>query len=111
FRWFSWLSGVPTPWLILAAGGTGFWLVWDSVGLFVATMVAEWFGALPGFDPALVRNFLDADAVSDRLFSLLIFLHIGVSLALLLAMWLHVKRLTRPRTNASRAVLLGTLVT
>src|SRR5690606_39188848 len=36
-------------------------------------------------------------------------LHIGVSLVLLLAMWLHVKRLTRPRTNASRAVLIGTL--
>ncbi len=109
FRWFTWLSGVPTPWLILAAGGIGFWLVWDTVALFVATSIAEWFAVLPGFDAALARNFLDAGAVSDRLFSLLIFLHIGVSLALLLAMWLHVKRLTQPRTNASRAVLLGTL--
>lgn len=109
FRWFTWLTGVPTPWLILAAGGIGFWLVWDAVALFVATAIAEWFGALPGFDPALVRNFLDAGSVSDRLFSLLVFLHIGVSLALLLAMWLHVKRLTQPRTNASRAVLFGTL--
>ncbi|MDT3677266.1 MAG: hydrogenase iron-sulfur subunit [Burkholderiaceae bacterium] len=109
FRWFTWLTGVPTPWLILAAGGIGYWLVWDTVALFVATAVAEWFGVLPGFDSALVRNFLDAGAVSDRLFSLLIFLHIGVSLALLLAMWLHVKRLTQPRTNASRAVLVGTL--
>lgn len=109
FRWFTWLTGIPTPWLILASGGIGFWLVWDTVALFVATAITEWFGVLPGFDPALVRNFLDSDAVSDRLFSLLIFLHIGVSLALLLAMWLHVKRLTQPRTNASRTVLLGTL--
>jgi len=109
FRWFTWITGVPTPWLVLAAGGIGFWLVWDTVALFVATAIAEWFAVLPGFDAALVRNFLDAGAVSDRLFSLLIFLHIGVSLALLLAMWLHVKRLTQPRTSASRAVLLGTL--
>lgn len=109
FRWFTWFTGVPTVWLILAAGGIGFWLIWDSVALFVATAITEWFGVLPGFDPALVRNFLDAGAVSDRLFSLVLFLHIGVSLALLLVMWLHVKRLTRPRTNASRAVLLGTL--
>ncbi|MCO5100387.1 MAG: hydrogenase iron-sulfur subunit [Burkholderiaceae bacterium] len=109
FRWFTWLTGVPTPWLVLIAGGIGYWLVWDTVALFVATAVAEWFGALPGFDSAMARNFLDAGAVSDRLFSLLIFLHIGVSLALLLAMWLHVKRLTRPATNASRAVLLGSL--
>src|SRR5690606_329879 len=109
FRWFTWFTGVPTVWLILAAGGIGFWLIWDSVALFVATAITEWFGVLPGFDPALVRNFLDAGAVSDRLFSLVLFLHIGVSLALLLVMWLHVKRLTRPRTNASRSVLIGTL--
>lgn len=109
FRWFAWLTGIPTPWLILIAGGTGLWLIWDTAALFLAIIVAEWFGALPGFDPALARNFIDADAVSDRLFSLLIFLHIGVSLVLLLAMWLHVQRLTRPRTNASRAVLFGTL--
>ncbi len=109
FRWFTWLTGVPTPWLILAAGGVGYWLVWDTVALFIATGVGEWFGTLPGFDAALVRNFLDADAVSDRLFSLLIFLHIGISVFLLFAMWLHVKRLTQPRTNASRIVLFGTL--
>ena len=36
------------------------------------------------------------EAVSDRLFSLLIFLHIGLPLALLAAMWLHVARLAKP---------------
>lgn len=110
FRWFTWLTGMATPWLILAAGGVGFWLIWDSVALFVATLITEWFGVLPGFDPALVRNFLVADAVSDRLFSLLLFLHIGVSLVLLLVMWLHVKRLTHARTNARRRVALATLL-
>jgi len=109
FRWFTWLTGMATPWLILAVGGVGFWLVWDTVALFVATLITEWFGVLPGFDPALVRNFLVADAVSDRLFSLLMFLHIGVSLVLLLVMWLHVKRLTFARTSAGRGVALATL--
>ena len=109
FRWFTWLTGRATPWLILAVGGVGFWLVWDTVALFVATLITEWFGVLTGFDPALVRNFLVADAVSDRLFSLLMFLHIGVSLVLLLVMWLHVKRLTFARTSAGRGVALATL--
>lgn len=109
FRWYSWISGVPTLWLILGSGVIGYWLVWDDLGLFVATATAEWFGVLPGFGPALVRNFIAAEAVSDRLFSLIAFLHIGLPLALLLAMWAHVQRITRPRTSVSRALALWML--
>lgn len=110
FRAFTWLTGVPAVWLIVAAGAIGYWLVWDSLALFVATAIAEAFGALPGFDVALVRNFVDEAAVSDRLFSLLMFLHIGVSLGLLLVLWLHVQRLARPRTNPALPLAVGTLV-
>jgi ferredoxin/coenzyme F420-reducing hydrogenase delta subunit len=109
FRWYSWISGVPTLWLAIASGVVGYWLVWDSVAQFVAIATAEWFGVLPGFGPDLVRNFIEAQAVSDRLFSLLIFLHIGLPLVLLLVMWAHLQRLTRPRTNTSRAVAAWTL--
>lgn len=109
FRWYSWVSGVPTLWLIVGSGAIGYWLVWDELALFVATAMAEWFGALPGFGPALVRNFIATEAISDRLFSLVAFLHIGLPLALLLAMWAHVQRLTRPRTGVSRALALRTL--
>jgi Pyruvate/2-oxoacid:ferredoxin oxidoreductase delta subunit/coenzyme F420-reducing hydrogenase delta subunit len=109
FRWYSWVSGVPTLWLAVAAGVIGYWMVWDTVALFVATATTEWFGALPGFGPALVRNFIAAGAVSDRLFSLVVFLHIGVPLVLLLLMWAHVQRLTQPQTGASRAVALWSL--
>lgn len=109
FRWYSWVSGVPTLWLAVASGVVGYWLVWDDVALFVATASTEWFGVLPGFGAGLVRNFVTDAAVSDRFFSLAIFLHIGLPLALLLTMWAHVQRLTRPRTGASRAVALWTL--
>ncbi len=104
FRWFSWVSGVPTLWLAAASGVIGYWLVWDEVAQFVGIAVTEWFGALPGFGPALVRNFIADEAMTDRMFSLLVFLHIGVPLALLLAMWIHVQRLTRPATMATRAL-------
>ncbi len=104
FRWFSWVSGVPTLWLALGSGVIGYWLVWDELAQFVAIGVTEWFGALPGFGPSLVRNFIGQEAMTDRLFSLLVFLHIGVPLALLLAMWAHIQRLTRPATGVSRRV-------
>lgn len=109
FRWYSWVSGVPTLWLVVGSGAIGYWLVWDELGLFVATATAEWFGALPGFGPALVRNFIATEAVSDRLFSLVAFLHIGLPLALLLVMWVHIQRITRPRTGVSRGLALWTL--
>jgi len=109
FRWYSWVSGVPSLWLLVAAGAGGYWLVWDTLAQFVATTTTEWFGVLPGFGPSLVRNFVTDEALSDRLFSLLLFLHIGLGLILLLAMWAHVQRLTRPRTMTTRAVALWTL--
>ncbi len=109
FRWYTWLTGVPTLWLAAASGVIGYWLVWDELAQFTGVAVTEWFGALPGFGPALVRNFIADAAMSDRFFSLLVFLHIGVPLVLLLAMWIHIQRLARPRTVTSRAVTLWTL--
>ena len=109
FRWFSWVSGVPTPWLLVASGVTGYWLVWDEVAQFVVIAMTEWFGVLPGFGPQLVRNFVGENAVTDRMFSLVAFLHIGLPLALLLAMWMHIQRLTRPRTMPSPAVTLWSI--
>ncbi|MBI4207115.1 MAG: cytochrome b N-terminal domain-containing protein, partial [Betaproteobacteria bacterium] len=92
FRWFSWVSGVPLLWLLLASGIVGYWLVWDELAQFVALATAEWFDALPLFAEPLVRNFLTPEGVSDRLFTLLVFLHIGLPLALLAGMFIHVQR-------------------
>ena len=109
FRWFTWVSGVPLLWLALAAGVIGFWLVWDDVALFSAVATMEWFDGLGIFGEPLARNFLTADSVDDRLFSLLAFLHIGVPLLLLLGMWVHIQRLSRPDTQPARALGTGTL--
>ena len=76
FRWFSWVSGVPLIWLGLAAGIGGYWLVWDTLAQVVAIAMSEWLGWLPGFGDVIVRNFLVQATLTDRLFSLLVFLHI-----------------------------------
>lgn len=109
FRRFSWTTGVVSLWLLLASGIGGFWLVWDRLAQYSLIATAEWLDVLPGFDGALVRNFIAMDAVSDRLFSLLIFLHIGLPLALLGAMWIHVQRLSQPATSPPRTLVWGTL--
>lgn len=93
FRWFTWLSGVPLAWLAVACGVTGYWLVWDQLAQFVAIATAEWFGVLPGVGASMVRNFAADGGMADRFFSLMAFLHIGLPLLLLLAMWVHVQRI------------------
>lgn len=108
FRRFSWLTGVALLWLVFASGIGGFWLVWDRLAQYSLIATAEWLDALPFFDGALVRNFIAADAVSDRFFSLLVFLHIGLPLALLALLWVHLQRLARPRTHPPRALAWGT---
>jgi ferredoxin len=107
FRAFSWISGVPLVWLLYASGIVGYWLVWDARAQFSALATAEWFsGAGIGAEP-MVRNFFGAENVSDRLFSLFVFLHIGLPLALLAGMWIHVQRLGRPASVTPRPLALA----
>jgi hypothetical protein len=72
FRAFTWLSGVPLLWLLYASGLVGYWLVWDARSQFAFLATLEWLGLAAG-----------AGAAPDRLFSLFVFLHIGLPLALL----------------------------
>jgi ferredoxin/coenzyme F420-reducing hydrogenase delta subunit len=109
-RRFAWLTGVTLIGFVYVAAIGGFWLNWDELGQYSATATAEWIDALPALVQPLAtpfaRNFL-AGAVDDRLFSLLVFVHIGVPLLLLFGLWFHVQRLTRPAVWPPRAVAVG----
>ncbi|MCC6193900.1 MAG: hydrogenase iron-sulfur subunit [Burkholderiales bacterium] len=109
FRRFSWITGIVALWLLFASGLGGFWLVWDETAQYSFAATLEWLDALPVFGGELARNVLADGAISDRLFSLLVFLHIGFPLALLAAMWIHLLRLAQPATVAPRALCVGTL--
>ncbi|MEW5889955.1 MAG: hydrogenase iron-sulfur subunit [Pseudomonadota bacterium] len=109
FRWFSWVTGVPVIWLVYASGIGGYWIVWDQVAQFSAIAAAEWFDWLPLFDDTVARNFLTPASITDRFFSLLVFLHIGIPLLLLLALWVHIQRIARADVHPARPLALGTL--
>jgi quinol-cytochrome oxidoreductase complex cytochrome b subunit len=93
WRAFSWISGIPLLWLLYASGLVGYWLVWDSRSQFSFLATMEWAGVAAR-----------AGEAPDRLFSLFVFLHIGLPLALLAGMWVHVQRLGRPKTYPPRAL-------
>jgi len=98
FRWFSWVSGMALVWLVYASGINGYMLPWDRLAQFTVVATAEWLDWLPLFNGALVRNFVLAENVNDRLFSLLSFIHIGVPLAVLAVLWVHTQRVPQART-------------
>ncbi len=97
FRAWSWVSGVVLVPLAWIAGITGFWLAWDERALFSAVATAEWLAAWPFKAEAFVRNFLSGEAMSDRFFSLAVFIHLGVPLLALAATWAHFQRLPHVR--------------
>ena len=87
WRAFTWISGIPLVWLLYASGLIGYWLVWDTRSQFSFLATLEWMGVAARVGEA-----------PDRLFSLFVFLHIGLPLALLAGMWVHVQRLGSPKT-------------
>jgi NAD(P)H-flavin reductase/ferredoxin len=107
FRWFSWVSGVTVLWLVYVSGINGYMLPWDTTAQFVTQATAEWLDALPVFNGVLIRNFITSDAVNDRLFSLLSFLHIGLPLAVLAILWIHTHRVPGAATLPPRQITYG----
>jgi NAD(P)H-flavin reductase/quinol-cytochrome oxidoreductase complex cytochrome b subunit/ferredoxin len=110
FRAFSWITGVIVLWLVYVSGVNGYMLPWDQLAQYVVVTTAEWFDALPVFRGTLVRNFTLPEAVTDRLFSLLSFLHIGIPLAVLAALWIHTNRVPRARTAPPRPLAVALLL-
>jgi len=110
YRAPSWLTGVPLLPLMFVCAIGGFWLNWDRLGQFSAVATAEWLDTLPGLASPLARNFLGGTQVSDRLFSLFVFVHLGVPLLLVFGLWFHVQRISRAAVSPPRVLALGSLL-
>lgn len=109
-RWFSWVSGVPMLWLVIAAGISGYWLVGDKLAQYVAVASTELLDWLPIFGEPIARNFLAPTYLDGRFFTLLVFIHIAVPLIMLFVMWIHLQRVAHSRHNPPRGLAIGTLL-
>ena len=110
FRRVTWWTGIPLLLFLYLSGIGGFWLNWDQLGQYSAQASAELIDALPFLGAGLSRQFIGAEAVSDRLFSLLIFVHIGVALLLVFGLWFHLQRLGWPAVLSPRRLTVGALL-
>ncbi len=108
-RWFSWVTGVPLLWLLFASALGGYWLVWDERAQYIAQSTATLFDAIPIVVEPMAFGFLSQSVVSDRFFSLLIFLHVGVPLFLLLGMFVHIQRINHSKSMPPRGLAISIL--
>jgi quinol-cytochrome oxidoreductase complex cytochrome b subunit len=96
YRWLQWLTGVLLLIMVLFIGQTGYYLVWDERSLVLTRMTVAAFDGIPIFGSALKSWFMNGPSVSNLTMSNFLFIHIGLSFALLSGLWLHYVRMTRP---------------
>jgi coenzyme F420-reducing hydrogenase delta subunit/Pyruvate/2-oxoacid:ferredoxin oxidoreductase delta subunit len=112
-RTTAWTTGWLLLMLIMVCGWTGYVMVWDVFGQYLAREGALILDALPVLSEPLSRAFTGEQPLPTAFFFLTLFVHIGVPLAMVLLFWLHVKRLARPRLLPPRPALwvaVGALV-
>ncbi len=109
-RWYSWITGLPIIWLLFPSGITGYWLVWDTLGQYVALTSSELLDWLPIFGEPIARNFISTGTLTSRFFSLMVFMHVALPLFLLFVMWVHILRISRPKVNPPRTLAVMTLI-
>lgn len=109
-RWFSWFTGVPTLWLVVALGISGYWLVWDQMAQYIALATAKLIDALPAIPGSMALNFASG-VVTDRFFILMAFLHLlAFPVLMVFLLWTHVSRVTDVDFMPPRNLTIGTTV-
>lgn len=106
-RTLAWVTGGVLLILFLLCGWTGYVMVWDTFGEWLAREGARIIDALPIVSEPISRAFTGERPVPAVFFFLNLFAHIGLPLAMGVAFWLHVKRLNRAAFLPPRAVTWG----
>jgi len=104
YRWIQWVTGVILLLMVLFIGQTGYYLVWDERSLLLTRMTVSALDALPIIGGPLKTWFLNGDTITNLTLSNFLFIHIGLSFALLFVLWLHYVRMTRPVITPPPAV-------
>ena len=105
-RALAWVSGCLLLLLTLVCGWTGYVMVWDTFGLYLAQEGARMIDVLPLLSEPTSRAFTGEQPVPMAFFFLNLFAHIGIPLAIGAIFWLHLKRLARPRLLPPRPVMV-----
>ncbi len=90
------MSGIALLLMVLFIGQTGYYLVWDERSLLLTRLTVSAFDSVPLIGAGLKHWFLNGQSITNFTMSNFLFIHIGLSFALLFGLWVHYVRMTRP---------------
>ena len=106
-RTLAWISGLGLFGLFFFIAMTGFVMVWDVQGQFLAVEGARLLDAVPLLSEPISRAFSGERPMPGAFFFLNYFLHIALPLGMALFLYLHVARIARPNLLPPRALSWG----
>lgn len=104
YRIIAWYSGVALIVMMYVIGISGYILVWDERSYLIVKGIAGFLGAVPFIGESLSHAFINDNVISNYTMSMSFFLHAGISLALLVMLWIHYMRISRPLVNVTWAI-------
>lgn len=104
YRIIAWYSGIALVFMMMIIGITGYILVWDERSYQIVMSMDSFLATLPFIGESLAHAFINGDVISNLTMSMAFFLHAGISLALLVVLWIHYMRISRPVVNVTWAI-------
>jgi len=95
-RVLAWISGVALTGALLASAWTGYVMVWDQHGQWVAESGARLATVAPFLRDTLLRTFGGAVPLTGSFFFMNLFLHVAVPLVMTIMIWIHTAHLAKP---------------
>lgn len=109
-RWLAWVSGVFMTAAVWLIGVTGYWLIWDERAGWINQTLVRLLQGWPAGVSFLLQYLVTERAGAGWVFVLLVIsLHLGLSALVGLFLWLHLKRLNRPKLFPPRFWLWAAL--
>lgn len=107
YRIVPWITGVVLLAFTFIIGLTGYMLIWDQEAVTLTKVTLNLLRALPVFGPPLSSFFLDANGLmGDFTLVRTMFVHFGLSGALIFFLYLHYMRITRPVATPPFALIV-----
>ena len=106
-RALAWMSGGVLLLLIFVCGWTGYVMVWDTFGQYLAREGARMLDALPVLSEPTSRAFTGEQPLPSAFFFLNLFAHIAIPLAMGVVFWIHVRRVARAQLLPPRRMTWG----
>lgn len=112
YRIIAWYSGIALSVMMSIIGISGYILVWDERSYQIVLRLSEFLAAVPFIGQSLSHAFINDDVISNYTMSMAFFLHTGISFSLLVMLWVHYMRISRPVVNVTWSIgcLLGGLI-